>query len=219
MSQIPCATPNREKMNLDAQDIFAKARDVIRSGGIVIVPTETFYGLAADPFTDEAVRKIFTIKSRPITSPLPLIASDRKTVEKSLLSPDSRISILMDRFWPGSLTLVLQLSARFSKPIFGASGKVGVRVPPDSAARKLAELAGGFITATSANFSGDPPPDDVRKIPAALFSLVDLVIDLGPTPGGKPSTVIEIDRTVLNVIREGAVPVDLIRTVLDEVPA
>jgi L-threonylcarbamoyladenylate synthase len=206
-------------MNFGTEKILMKARDVIRTGGIVIVPTETFYGLAADPFNDEAVRRVFSIKSRRINSPLPLIASDRKTVEKSLLSPDSRISILMDRFWPGSLTLVLQLAARFAEPILGASGKVGVRVPPDSAARKLAELAGGFITATSANFSGDPPPDDVRKVPAALLSLVDFVIDLGPTPGGKPSTVIEIDRGVLEVIREGAIPVDRIRTVLNEVPA
>lgn len=206
-------------MNFGTEKILMKARDVIRTGGIVIVPTETFYGLAADPFNDEAVRRVFSIKSRPINSPLPLIASDRKTVEKSLLSPDPRIAILIDRFWPGSLTLVLQLAARFAEPILGASGKVGVRVPPDSAARKLAELAGGFITATSANFSGDPPPDDVRKIPAALLSLVDFVIDLGPTPGGKPSTVIEIDRGVLEVIREGAIPVDRIRTVLNEVPA
>ncbi|AFM25724.1 L-threonylcarbamoyladenylate synthase [Desulfomonile tiedjei] len=218
MPQRPSATPNREKMNLDAQDIFAKARDVIRSGGVVIVPTETFYGLAVAPFNDEAVRRVFSIKSRPIGSPLPLIASDRKTVEKSLISSDSRISILMDRFWPGSLTLVLQLAAQFAEPIFGASGKVGVRVPPDSAARKLAELAGGFITATSANFAGDPPPGDVRKIPAALISLVDLVIDLGPTPGGKPSTVIEIDRGVLKVIREGAVPIAAIRSVLEASP-
>jgi L-threonylcarbamoyladenylate synthase len=206
-------------MNFGTEKVLMKARDVIRTGGIVIVPTETFYGLAADPFNDEAVRRVFSIKSRPINSPLPLIASDRKTVEKSLLSPDPRIAILMDRFWPGSLTLVLQLAARFAEPILGASGKVGVRVPPDSAARKLAELAGGFITATSANFSGDPPPDDVRKVPAALLSLVDFVIDLGPTPGGKPSTVIEIDRGVLEVIREGAIPVDRIRTVLNEVPA
>ncbi len=206
-------------MNFGTEKVLMKARDVIRTGGIVIVPTETFYGLAADPFNDEAVRRVFSIKSRPINSPLPLIASDRKTVEKSLLSPDPRIAILMDRFWPGSLTLVLQLAARFAEPILGASGKVGVRVPPDSAARKLAELAGGFITATSANFSGDPPPDDVRKVPAALLSLVDFVIDLGPTPGGKPSTVIEIDRGVFEVIREGAIPVDRIRTVLNEVPA
>lgn len=206
-------------MNFGTEKILLKAGDVIRSGGVIIVPTETFYGLAADPFNDEAVRKIFAIKSRPITSPLPLVASDRTIVEKCLISDDPRIGILMDRFWPGSLTLVLQLSARFSKPILGASGKVGVRVPPDSAARKLAESAGGFITATSANFSGDPPPEDVGKIPEALLSLVDLVIDLGPTPGGKPSTVIEIDRGVLKVIREGAIPVDRIRTVLDEVPA
>jgi L-threonylcarbamoyladenylate synthase len=205
-------------MNFGTEKILMKARDVIRSGGVIIVPTETFYGLAADPFNDEAVRRVFSIKSRPITSPLPLIASDRKTVEKFLISPDSHISTLMDRFWPGSLTLVLQLTARFAEPILGASGKVGVRVPPDSAARKLAELAGGFITATSANFSGDPPPEDVGKIPEALLSLVDLVIDLGPTPGGKPSTVIEIDRGVLEVIREGAIAVDRIRTVLDEVP-
>lgn len=182
-----------------------EAQEVVRSGGVVIVPTETFYGLAADPFNEEAVLRIFQIKSRSHSKPLPLIASDRAAVERLVPHPGPEALRLMDRFWPGSLTLVLPTAAPLSGLLTGERGKVGVRIPPDCAARWLAGAVGGLITATSANLAGEPSPDVVQKISARVIDAVDLVIDLGATPGGEPSTVVDFKRGKVRMIREGAV--------------
>ncbi len=191
-----------------------KARDVVRSGGVVIVPTETFYGLAADPFNEEAVLRIFQIKSRSHSKPLPLIASDWDAVERLVPSPGPEALRLMKRFWPGSLTIVLPTAAPLSRLLTGEGRKVGVRIPPECPARWVAGAIGGLITATSANFAGEPNPDLVQKISAKVVAAVDLVVDLGATPGGKPSTVIDFERGKVRVIREGAVAAEEIEAVM-----
>jgi L-threonylcarbamoyladenylate synthase len=189
----------------ECEKTVQKARDVVRSGGVVIVPTETFYGLAADPFNEKTVLRIFQIKSRSHFKPLPLIAADRSAVERLVPNPGPEALRLMDRFWPGSLTILLKTTVPLSKLLTGEGGKVGVRIPPDCAARWLAGAVGGLITATSANFAGEPNPDIVQKISASVIAAVDLVVDLGASPGGKPSTVIDLEYGKLRVIREGAV--------------
>lgn len=189
---------------------FDAAERVVRGGGVVIVATETFYGLAADPFNEEAVERIFRIKGRIAGKPLPLIASDRGALKllSAVMTPVTEA--LSDGFWPGSLTIVLEIGIGLSPLLIGPEGKVGVRVPPICPARVLAERVGGLITATSANLSGGPDPDRVEKIAAGLIASVDLVMDSGPTPGGRPSTVVEPLGDECRVIREGAVPESVI---------
>lgn len=192
--------------------IFDKAERIITNGGVVIVPTETFYALAADPFQEQALRRIYHAKGRSESKPLPLIAADRAIVEKLLAEDDRQIRALMDRFWPGSLTILLRTQG-FSSRITGPGGKIGVRVPPWCAARILAARAGGWITATSANLSGGPDPDDVSKIDLSVIQHADLVMNLGQTPGGKPSTVVEPLDHGFRIVREGAIPESAIREV------
>ncbi len=190
---------------------LADAAEIIRSGGLVIVATETFYGLAADPFQEKALERIFAVKERDRGKPLPLIASRREMVEAAVEPCAPWVAELMSRFWPGSLTILFTPAVSVSRLVTGPFRKIGVRVPPQSAARDLAENSGGWITATSANLSGDPSADEVFKISEAVLRAVDLVIDTGPTPGGLPSTVIEPLESSLKCIRPGAVPYFLLR--------
>lgn len=182
-----------------------RGADLVRSGGVVLVPTETFYALAADPFQEEAVRRIFTIKRRAEDKPIPLIAADRATVDA--LAPDAPpvARMLMDRFWPGSLTILLRPARPLSRLITGQSGLIGVRVPPPCPARSLAACVGGWITATSANLSGEQDPDRVAQVVQEIRRGVDFILDLGPSPGAKPSTVIEPLEVGARIIREGAI--------------
>jgi L-threonylcarbamoyladenylate synthase len=190
--------------------VLDRAAEIIRSGGVVIVPTETFYGLAADPFQEEAVRRVFRIKRRDERKPLPLIASDRSAVDGLIEQPDARVRELMARFWPGSLTILLRPRRALSNLLTNQDGLIGVRLPPTCPARALAAKVGGLITATSANLTGDPDPSEVSMISPQVLEAVDLVIDLGPTPGGKPSTVVEPAGSELRIVRDGAIPGSLL---------
>jgi L-threonylcarbamoyladenylate synthase len=199
-------------MNFDEhRSLFEKAAEVIRSGGLVIVPTETFYALAADPFQEESVKNIFRVKLRDETKPLPLIAADRDTVDKITVNATPLTKRLMDRFWPGSLTILLEPAIPLPRQLKNAGGKIGVRVPPPCPARVLASLVNGLITATSANLSGHPNSRRVDDVAEGVQRRMDLVMDMGPTPGGKPSTVVEILGQSVRVLREGAVASSVIR--------
>jgi L-threonylcarbamoyladenylate synthase len=202
-------------MNSELKEIpswLQRAAQSICDGGVVIVPTETFYGIAADPFNAQAVEGIFRIKQRVGGKPLPLIASDRAVVSRLVDDPSPSARALMDNLWPGSLTILLRPTRPFSAHLSGPGGKIGVRVPPPCAAGTLAAEVGGWITATSANLSGGENPDEIDKIDGRLLDGVDFIVDLGPTPGGLPSTVVEPTEGGIRLIREGAIP----RTVLEE---
>jgi L-threonylcarbamoyladenylate synthase len=192
-------------------DLISKAAAIVRSGGVVIVPTETFYALAVDPFQKKAVIRIFRLKSRDEKKPLPLIASDRSVVDRLVRTPGPIALEVMARFWPGSITILLEPTIDVPTWLHGPSGKIGVRVPPDCSARKLAAQAGGWITATSANLSGGPEPQEISSIDREVLAAVDLVIDLGPTPGGKPSTVVEPLDSGVRIVRHGAIDESIVR--------
>ena len=188
------------------ENMLVEGERVIRSGGVVLVPTETFYALAVDPRQEEAVRRVFQIKNRNESNALPLIASSRSVVDEIIALPDGRTQELMSRFWPGSLTILLRPSIELSRLLIGNRGLIAIRVPPRCPARELANRSGGLITATSANLSGAPNPDEVSKIDLSVVSAVDLVMDLGPTGGTKPSTVVEPLGDSLDIRRDGVVP-------------
>jgi len=187
------------------------AVEVIRSGGLVIVPTETFYALAADPFNEEALRRVFRAKLREENKPLPLIAADRQTVDELIMNVTPLVSRLMDCFWPGSLTILLEPAVPLSTLLQGPTGKIGVRVPPPCPARHLAERVGGWITATSANLSGHANPRRVADIAEHVQQAADMILDSGATPGGNPSTVVESIGECLRVVREGAISLSVIK--------
>jgi len=180
-----------------------RAADVIACGGVVIFPTETFYGLAADPRQPAAVARVIALKGRPDGAPILLILPDLAAVDAVADPVPEAARRLMARFWPGPLTLVLPARPGLAAPVPGPRG-VGIRVSSHPVAAALARTCGHAITATSANRTGAPPCPDPESAAAALPG-ADALLDGGPTAGGPPSTVaaVEPDGRIL-VLRAGA---------------
>lgn len=197
------------------RDALQEAAKWIRNGGLVALPTDTLYGLAADPFRADAVARVFIVKGRMADRGLPLIAADAEQVAARLgpLPPNGRR--LAEKFWPGPLTLLVPAPAALARDVTGGTGLVGVRVPAHDIARAICRGAGGPITATSANRSGQPATADPGEVERTLGADVDLLIDAGPTPGGAPSTIVDVTVPVPRLVRAGAVPWDDIQAWLN----
>lgn len=181
------------------------AAKLLRAGGVLAYPTETFYGLGALARDAAAVERVAHAKGRPDGKPLPLLAADLPAIEAvAELSPLARR--LAARFWPGPLTLVLPARAGLPAAITAGTGTVGVRIPGSELARALSSRAGGAIVSTSANLSGEPPPARVEQLSPVLRARIDGVLDGGPTPGGQASTVVVVAGSSVTLARAGAVP-------------
>jgi len=183
-------------------DLALKA---LRQGGIVAFPTDTVYGLGADPANEHAVERIFRVKKRPRGFPLPLLLADVSSMATFAGSVPEIAWRLAERFLPGGLTLVLRKGASVPLWVVAGAETVAVRVPNHAVPIALARGLGGAVVGTSANLSGEPAPvvaDDVRR---QLGAAVDLVIDGGRCPGGTESTVVDLSRERPVILREGAV--------------
>lgn len=188
------------------RDAIQEAAKWILIGGVIALPTDTLYGLAADPFSTDAVARVMAVKGRAAERALPLIASDARQVATHLSHLSTLATRLVERFWPGPLTLLVAAPASLAAAVTGGTGKVGVRVPADDVARAICATAGRPITATSANISGEPAtafPDEVER---TLGGRIDLLIDTGPTPGGAASTIVDVTGPEPVLVREGAIP-------------
>ena len=188
------------------QNDLAPAVTALHAGGVVVFPTETFYGLAVDPRSAAAVAKIFALKRRAPDQPLPLIAGGVGQVVEHVGTLTALAGRLAERGWPGPLTLIIPASRELCDAVHLGTGKVAVRVPADPVARALAERAGHAITSTSANISGDPPAATPEQVVASLGSGIDVLIDSGPTPAGLPSTIVDATGDTPVLVRAGATP-------------
>lgn len=189
------------------RELIGRAAALLGRGGIAAVPTDTLYGLAADPFSPVAVQRIFTIKDRAKERALPLVASSLHQVESRIgaLSPVARK--LAERFWPGPLTLVVPAPESLANEVM-SNRTVGVRVPAHEVTRALCEAVGSPLTATSANISGEPPTSDPDVVWQTLGNRIDVLVDSGPTPGGPPSTIVDVTGSAPGLIRAGAIAWD-----------
>lgn len=190
---------------------LAGAAALLRGGGIVAYPTETFYGLGALWNREEALRRLARAKLRPEGKPLPLLAADRAQVLEVASELGPLGERLAARFWPGPLTLVLPAAPAVPEGVTGGTGAVGVRIPGSQVARALAAAAGGALVSTSANLSGAPPPVSPADIAPEILARIDGVLDGGPAPGGLPSTVVDPREGGPRLLRAGAVPWEAIR--------
>ncbi len=191
----------------DPAGLDAIARHLL-GGGVALIPTETFYGLAADPYQPRAVERIFEYKLREEGKALPLIAADVEQVDR--LAPGWRAIEaalrLSERFWPGPLSLILPASTDLSPGVAAADRSVAVRVTSNLPAAALARRCGSALIATSANRSGLPPHTSARQAWLELGASAELwVLDAGPTPGGAPSTLVDPRTDPPNVVRPGAI--------------
>ena len=193
-----------------------RAVEVIRSGGLVAIPTDTLYGLAADPFNAKAVDRVFAAKGRAEAQAVALVAADSAQVLARLgpLTPMARR--LADHFWPGPLTILMLASAALAPGVSAGTGLVGVRVPDHRVTRDLCRLASLPLVATSANMSGKQPTHDPDDVAAAFGDSIDVLVDSGPTPGGPPSTIVDATGASPRLIRAGAIPLERIEQCLHE---
>lgn len=187
------------------RDAIQEAAKWIRGGGVVAIPTDTLYGLAADPFSADAVARVFAIKGRAAGRALPLIAADAAQIAAHLGRLSQTGERLAARFWPGPLTLLVAAPPGLARDVTGGTGKVGVRVPADEVARAICRASGRPITATSANVSGEPASSDPDHVERTLGDRLDLLIDAGPTRGGAASTILDVTGAEPVLIRAGAI--------------
>ena len=191
--------------NAPQRDAIEEAAKWIRAGGLVALPTDTLYGLAADPFSMDAVARVFAVKGRRAERALPLIAGDTAQVVTHLGRLSARGEHLADRFWPGPLTLILPAPRGLARDVTGGLGTVGVRVPDHRVARAICAACDRPVTATSANISGEPASSDPDEIERTLGDRIDVLIDAGPTRGGPPSTIVDVTGREPALVRAGAI--------------
>ncbi|MBN1829861.1 MAG: threonylcarbamoyl-AMP synthase [Deltaproteobacteria bacterium] len=189
----------------------ARAAAIIKRGGVIAYPTETFYGLGADPFNERAVERLFAIKGRNFDKPIPLIIGKRENLDGLVTDITREAELLIKHFWPGPLTLVFHAASHIHRAITADTGKVGIRLSSHRIARNLATaLPSGVLTATSANFSGSEAMNAAQDVLAAMGRLVDAVIEGGATPGGPGSSVIDVTAIPPVIIRNGEIPKEII---------
>ncbi|MBP8985488.1 MAG: threonylcarbamoyl-AMP synthase [Syntrophobacterales bacterium] len=189
---------------------------VLKGGGVVAYPTETFYGLGADASDEKAVERVYALKGREFNKPLPLIIGDREIVSRLVEEIPETARKLMDAFWPGGLTIVFKASPFIVPRLTGGTGKIGIRLSSNPIASKLSALLSRPLTATSANLSGEKECVSAREVSEFLGDLVDAVIDGGSTPGGKGSTIVDVTTDPPTVLRAGVIPPSLIRYRLEK---
>ncbi|MCL2103967.1 MAG: L-threonylcarbamoyladenylate synthase [Kiritimatiellaeota bacterium] len=182
------------------EDALTQAAEILNVGGVVIIPTDTVYGIAAHPRHPGAVQRIYAVKGRPTGKPIALLAATVAAVERFGAFFPEAAKRLAETYWPGALTLVL--------PCEGG-GYEGFRVPAHEAIRRLITLCGGVLRVTSANLSGAIPALDAAHALKDVGLEADMVLDGGVSPGGIASTVVKVDpEGVVTVLREGGVAIE-----------
>jgi L-threonylcarbamoyladenylate synthase len=181
------------------------AAATLERGGLVVFPTETFYGLGAAGLDARAVGRLLAAKERPDDKPILLLVDSVDMAEAVALEIGPGARALMARHWPGPITLVLRARTGVPVGVTAGTGTVGLRLSPHPVARGLVRALGAPVTAPSANRTGAPPPTTAAGALDQLDGRVDLVLDGGPTPGGPPSTVLDVTVEPPRVLRAGAV--------------
>lgn len=194
-------------------DAVARAAAVIRSGGVVALPTDALYSIVADPLNLQAVDRVFQAKGRESQRSLPLLVSDLIMAEELAKDLTSRFRLLARHFWPGPLTLIVPASAKVPLKVTGNTGRLGLRQPKAAIAQKLMEALGQPLIATSANLSGQPTARSGIEVFATMDGSIDLVLDGGICPG-EGATTVDVTEPYWKVIKEGAVSEKEIAAVL-----
>lgn len=207
-----------ELLRVNAQspeaEVLQYASDFLTRGSVVAIPTDTFYGLAADPFNLSAVDEIYKIKGRPETRALPILVRSLEQAMQLAREVPQNFLRLAQEFWPGALTLVVDAANRLPLKVTANTGKVALRWPKNDVARRLIEEFEGPITGTSANISGFPSCSSAEQVLKQLGARVPLVLDSGETGGTIGSTIVEVHGGAWKIIREGAIPVGDIQKAL-----
>ncbi len=196
--------PNSKLQFKFRREINLAARQ-LRSGGVVAFPTDTLYGLGANLFDESALERIFAIKGRAADQALPALLASREQLEMVTDDFPAVGTRLAERFWPGSLTLVVRKGKRVPDLATGGRSTIAVRIPNHRVPLALASKLACPITGTSANLSGGPDLESIEEIERQLGSRLEGIIRSGPPPMGIPSTVVDVTSNEAKVLREGAI--------------
>lgn len=200
-----------------SEEVVRLAATKLAGGALVVLPTDTVYGLAASALLPAAVTDVFRIKERSLDKPLSLLLADPGDVRRLAVDVPPVGWRLAEHFWPGGLTIVFQKSPMVPDLLTAGRPGVGLRVPDHSTARAIIRALGAPVVGTSANLSSRPSARTADEAYAQLGDLVDLIVDGGPCPGGIESTVIDVTVVPPMVLREGAVSLQQLRRVCPEV--
>lgn len=198
-------------------DKIRYAAEIIKKGGLVVFPTETVYGLGASAFNLNAVKNIFKAKGRPADNPLIVHIADISELQLLAKRPPKTAMLLIERLWPGPLTIVLKKKKAVSDIVTAGSDSVAIRMPDNRIALSLIKAAGVPLVAPSANISGKPSPTKAMDVLEDLNGRVDLIIDGGTTKIGIESTVIDITNKPPTILRPGVVTKEDIESLIGKV--
>lgn len=198
-------------------EMIPTACKILRNGGLVAIPTETVYGLAANALDGEAVRKIFVAKGRPQDNPLIVHISSLDEIEPLVLKVDPRIYPLAERFWPGPLTVIMKKSELIPDEVSAGLDTVAIRMPSHPVARKIIAKSGLPLAAPSANASGRPSPTKASHVIEDLDGRIDAVVDAGECAVGVESTVITLATNPPTLLRPGGITPEQLESVLGEI--
>lgn len=189
------------------------AAKIIKTGGIVAFPTETVYGLGADAFNKEAIKKVFAVKNRPFNDPLIVHIADVKLIEK-IAFVDERVKYITKKFWPGPLTIVLKKKNSIPDIVTNSMDTVAVRMPNCKIALELIKLSTGAVAAPSANPFGYLSPTEAEHVSSHFDGKIDAIIDGGRTQVGLESTVIDLSSDTIKLLRPGGISIETIEETL-----
>ncbi len=210
-------TQRLDLLSGDYNSAIIKAADILKNGGVVAIPTETVYGLAASAYSDEAIKKVFLAKGRPQDNPLIVHISNLEMLKNVAVEIPSCAYECAKHFWPGPFTMVLKKSRLVAQSVSAGLGTVAVRMPADSAARAVIEQCGIPLAAPSANTSGAPSPTKAEHVISDLDGKIDAVLMGGDCAVGIESTVISLCDEKPRLLRPGAVTVEQLREILPNI--
>ena len=200
MSQILKIAPNAS-----LKDHTNRIRNILEDGGVIAFPTDTYYGLGVNPFNRKGIRRIFEIKSRRANKPLLVLVASEAQIDQLVQNRSQQANRLIKKFWPAPLTLIFNAVPELPDILTANTGKVGIRLPGNKWTRRLVKAVGCPLTATSANRNNEANLQTAEEVEQTFGTEIDLIIDPGPAPGGKVSTLLDTTVSPPVLIRRGAV--------------
>ncbi len=207
---------------LDARDLrpdpgtFGRIAEIVAAGGVLVYPTETFYALGAAADSALGVEKIYRLKARDRGKPLSIVVADVAAAEACASGLPPAFGPLARDFWPGPLTLILEARPGFPPAMLGPGGSIAVRVPGSAWLRGLLAALARPLTATSANLSGEAEISSASEAIRLFEGGVEMIVDGGDTPGGLPSTIVDLTSAPPRLVRAGAVPLRELKKLLSQ---
>lgn len=188
------------------------AVDVLKRDGVMVYPTETFYGLGVNAFSAAAIDKVYALKGREKSKPLSVVISEPEMLRELIAEVPPLFKPLAEAFWPGPLTLVFKASPHIPSELVAKGGTIGVRLPAVPWIWTLIDRTGFPLTATSANLSGEEAEADPESVLQIFRGKVELILDAGSTPGALPSSVVDLTGDSPRILREGQIPGSQLRS-------